>query len=210
MDIWNQSTGAALREFRFGVDDVKITVECLREFPVLHLLEPVDSMKPGDLREMPMWLAFEMDKRQIVRVIAPSWLDQRTLEELVQAEKDEDRFQPVPDGYLQIAHEFFNKANLTQSHRIFPGGKKGIERAMQLIEDLRFQREKKILAGLNQLDSETKRINVINMSKIEIETWRHSFQISMNCFRKIRTERRTYDGTTSQFESNQTESATPN
>jgi len=190
-DAWNWSTWDNLKEVRFGVDENLLTVEALTPISEMGLVNMnLNKMNKGDLQDVPMWCAFEMEAKRMVKIRIPHWLHANNLQEIVKEERSQDGFTKIPDGYLQIAHHFFTRPNLTMNHMSYPGGSHGMHRSMQLVEELRCIREKKILKGLDTLDADARRININNMTPIEIATWRHSFQISMNCFRKIKTEKR--------------------
>jgi len=193
VDCWKKIGGwDGLKESRLSFDETKVTVTCLKDIDPVSLINfTLKRLRPGDITELPMWLAFQLEAKYLIKIKVPDWLSWNQLEDTINLEKvNESLFTKIPDGYIHIAHHFFRRPNFVNVHKEFPGELNGMKRSEQLFEELRAVREKKILKGLSTLDCDTQRLNINNMTPDEIEMWKVSFVESMNSFRKLKQDKK--------------------
>ena len=71
---------------------------------MFFIKETIGPFRANESMEMPLWLAIQLKKRKLIRIVLPPWLSVRYLSQIYQAEKSNDStFEVLPYYYSEMA-----------------------------------------------------------------------------------------------------------
>lgn len=95
----------AADELEFLAEDELVEILPNTTLGILHFIaDDYGPIRTNTLCKVPLWLARQLRRSQLCRIIPPSWLHLSSLQSLLEAEtNNRDDFQSLPPHYLEIA-----------------------------------------------------------------------------------------------------------
>eukprot|EP00475_Leptophrys_vorax_P041535 TRINITY_DN78303_c0_g1_i1.p1 TRINITY_DN78303_c0_g1~~TRINITY_DN78303_c0_g1_i1.p1 ORF type:complete len:200 (+),score=13.35 TRINITY_DN78303_c0_g1_i1:106-705(+) len=124
--------------------------------------------RPQMAVEVPLWLAVALKKRGKCAVQPPTWMAADRLSAALDAEREQEGFQPLPFHYIEVAHLLFE----AERHGVDIPDAYKVRSLLQDIRDVRFN---KIHQGLKRLGGATNAVKLANLSAMEANLVRPFF-----------------------------------
>ncbi|CAI7781535.1 unnamed protein product [Closterium sp. NIES-54] len=135
----------------------------------LHLhAGDIGPFRPQIALQVPLWLAIALKKRAKCSIQPPPWLAADRLTEILEAERENEGFQPMPFHYIEISQLLFS----AEKHGVDIPDAYKLRALLQDIRDVRFN---KIHQGLKKLSSATNAVKLVNLSAMEANLVRPFF-----------------------------------
>lgn len=136
---------------------------------LLMVQDDYGPLRTNQPATVPLWLARQLRRSQLCRIIPPLWLDVEWLQPRLDAEVvQKDDFQPLPFHYIEIAtvilewyaciYDDFETPLLSSAADDVPRS----EQVRILVQRLREQRQSKIQAGLPLIDGNPLKVSPCN------------------------------------------------
>ncbi|KAG6404447.1 hypothetical protein SASPL_136695 [Salvia splendens] len=135
---------AAELEF-LAEDEIIEIVPNLRMDALNFISGDFGPFRPQIPTQAPLWLAVALKKRGKCTIRTPEWMSVDKLTQVLEAERDSDKFQPLPFHYVQISRLLFDHAQ---------GDIPDTYMVRSLIEDIKDVRFHKIGKGLESISGE--------------------------------------------------------
>ncbi|KAL6524724.1 hypothetical protein OROHE_016006 [Orobanche hederae] len=133
--------------------------------------------RPQIATEVPLWLAVALKRRGKCTVRAPDWMAVDKLAQVLEAERDSEKFQPLPFHYVEISRLLFDHAR-----EDIPD----VYMVRSLIEDIKDVRFHKIGTGLEIISKErTYVLGLKNLSAMEANIVRPFITRALETFYKL-------------------------
>lgn len=165
------------KEVAFLMEEEMITIQCTAKLGTLHLIiNDFGPLVENRNCQVPIWVARQLRRAQLCRVVPPPWMSVESLADLLEGENvHPDDFQPLPFHYLEMATELLDWAvdDIPQS-----------EQARLILQCLRERREMKIQMGLPNIDGNP--LVLTNVSHLELNTFRPFLVGTLDLFTKIK------------------------
>ncbi|KAJ3369547.1 DNA replication protein psf2 [Allomyces arbusculus] len=162
-------------EAEFLAENERIQIEPLVRLPVLGLIETeFGPLVPPRSASVPLWLAIVLKKRGLCLIKPPRWLTAESLQDLVQAERTQDQFTPLPFHYMEVAKMLLEAAgdDLPDANT-----------CQTLLQDLREARRSKARQGVEIMDQS--HIRVDNLAQMELNELRAPFTMSFSMMKRL-------------------------
>ncbi|KAL3650147.1 DNA replication complex GINS protein PSF2 [Castilleja foliolosa] len=166
---------AAELEF-LAEDEVIEIVPNMRMDPLNFISGDFGPFRPQIATEVPLWLAVALKKRGKCTIRAPEWMSVDKLSQVLEAERDSEKFQPLPFHYVEISRLLFDHAR-----EDIPD----IYMVRSLIEDIKDVRFHKIGTGLEIIKDRTYALKLKNVSAMEANIVRPFITSALETFYKL-------------------------
>ncbi|KAG8369758.1 hypothetical protein BUALT_Bualt14G0047000 [Buddleja alternifolia] len=170
-------------ELEFLAEDETIEiVPNLRMDPLNFISGDFGPFRPQIATQVPLWLAVALKKRGKCTIRAPDWMSVdafpiENLTQVLEAERDSEKFQPLPFHYVEISRLLFDHAR-----EDIPD----IYMVRSLIEDIKDVRFHKIGTGLEIISKErTYALRLKNLSAMEANIVRPFVTKALETFYKL-------------------------
>ena len=165
-------------EVAFFAGEHVVTIQARAPITALQLMDgDIGEMQAMRQEQVPLWLALFLKRRGKCRIIAPDWMSPDALEgALADERRHNDRFAPLPYGYLEVGYELLNGAedDLEDSNRI--------RIALADIEDTR---RAKVTRGLKNIDRSVTHIKLPDISATELNRIRGVATGALDSLKKL-------------------------
>ncbi|GFQ01975.1 DNA replication complex gins protein psf2 [Phtheirospermum japonicum] len=166
---------AAELEF-LAEDEVIEIVPNMRMDPLNFISGDFGPFRPQIATEVPLWLAVALKKRGKCTIRAPEWMSVDKLSQVLDAERESEKFQPLPFHYVEISRLLFDHAR-----EDIPD----IYMVRSLIEDIKDVRFHKIGTGLEIIKDRTYALKLKNVSAMEANIVRPFITRALETFYKL-------------------------
>ncbi|XP_042012609.1 DNA replication complex GINS protein PSF2-like [Salvia splendens] len=167
---------AAELEF-LAEDEIIEIVPNLRMDALNFISGDFGPFRPQIPTQAPLWLAVALKKRGKCTIRTPEWMSVDKLTQVLEAERDSDKFQPLPFHYVQISRLLFDHAQ---------GDIPDTYMVRSLIEDIKDVRFHKIGKGLESISGEgTFALKLKNLSAMEANIVRPFVTRALETFYKL-------------------------
>ncbi|KAK6145352.1 hypothetical protein DH2020_022172 [Rehmannia glutinosa] len=165
-------------ELEFLAEDEMIEiVPNLRMDPLNFISGDFGPFRPQIATQVPLWLAVALKKRGKCTIRAPEWMSVDKLAQVLESERDSEKFQPLPFHYVEISRLLFDYAR-----EDIPD----IYMVRSLIEDIKDVRFHKIGTGLEIISKErTYALRLKNLSAMEANIVRPFITRALETFYKL-------------------------
>ncbi|KNE70366.1 hypothetical protein AMAG_14506 [Allomyces macrogynus ATCC 38327] len=164
-------------EAEFLAENERIQIEPLVRLPVLGLIETeFGPFVPPRSVSVPLWLAIVLKKRGLCLIKPPRWLTAESLQDLVQAERTQDQFTPLPFHYMEVA-KMLLEAHVAGDDLPDAGT------CQTLLQDLREARRSKARQGVEIMDQS--HIRVDHLAQMELNELRPPFTMSFSMMKRL-------------------------
>ncbi|CAI9092397.1 OLC1v1027625C2 [Oldenlandia corymbosa var. corymbosa] len=165
-------------ELEFLAEDELIEiVPNMRMDPLNLICGDFGPFRPQIATQVPVWLAVALKKRGKCTIRPPEWMSVEKLTEVLEAERDTEKFQPLPFHYVEISRLLFDHA---------VGDIPDVYLVRSLIEDIKDVRFHKIGTGLEIISKErTYALRLKNLSAMEANIVRPFVTRSLQTFYKL-------------------------
>ncbi|XP_057789126.1 DNA replication complex GINS protein PSF2 [Salvia miltiorrhiza] len=165
-------------ELEFLAEDEMIEiVPNLRMDPLNFISGDFGPFRPQIPTQAPLWLAVALKKRGKCTIRAPEWMSVDKLSQVLEAERDSEKFQPLPFHYVEISRLLFDHAR---------DDIPDIYMVRSLIEDIKDVRFHKIGKGLEIISKErTYALRLKNLSAMEANIVRPFVTRALETFYKL-------------------------
>jgi len=163
------------------------TVEIIPNFSLTRRLIHLSTGSAGPFQaqipvRVPLWLAIVLKRHGKCVINPPLWLSVHELEAVLDLEKSDEVFQPVPFHFIEITHALCKHArdDLDDWNRLY-----------DLAEHIRSVRHSKIQAGLRSLDASALRgVKLNNLAAIELNIIRPFMSDTLGVFHQHQSTKR--------------------
>ncbi|XP_073021665.1 DNA replication complex GINS protein PSF2 [Primulina huaijiensis] len=165
-------------EMEFLAEDEMIEiVPNMRMEPLNFISGDFGPFRPQIPTEVPLWLAVSLRKRGKCTIRTPEWMSVEKLTQVLEAERDSEKFQPLPFHYVEISRLLFDHAR-----EDIPD----VYMVRSLIEDIKDVRFHKIGTGLEIISKErTYALRLKNLSAMEANIVRPFVTKALETFHKL-------------------------
>lgn len=165
-------------ELEFLAEDEMIEiVPNMRMDPLNLICGDFGPFRPQMVTQVPIWLAVALKKRGKCTIRPPEWISVEKLTQVLEAERDSEKFQPLPFHYVEVSRLLFDHA-----HDDIPD----IYMVRSLIEDIKDVRFHKIGTGLDIISKErTYALRLKNLSAMEANIVRPFVTRALQTFYKL-------------------------
>ncbi|KAL8463099.1 hypothetical protein ACS0TY_033114 [Phlomoides rotata] len=167
---------AAELEF-LAEDDMIEIVPNLRMDTLNFISGDFGPFRPQIATQVPLWLAVALKRRGKCTIRSPEWMSVDKLTQVLEAERDSEKFQPLPFHYVEISRLLFDHAR---------DDIPDIYMVRSLIEDIKDVRFHKIGTGLEIISKErTYALRLKNLSAMEANIIRPFVTRALETFYKL-------------------------
>ncbi|XP_047956334.1 DNA replication complex GINS protein PSF2-like [Salvia hispanica] len=165
-------------ELEFLAEDEMIEIVPNLRMDALNFISgDFGPFRPQIPTQAPLWLAVALKKRGKCTIRAPEWMSVDKLTQVLEAERDSDKFQPLPFHYVEISRLLFDHAQ---------GDIPDTYMVRSLIEDIKDVRFHKIGKGLESISGEgTFALKLKNLSAMEANIVRPFVTRALETFYKL-------------------------
>ncbi|KAI5670678.1 hypothetical protein M9H77_11042 [Catharanthus roseus] len=173
-----QASTFSAAELEFVAEDEMIEiVPNMRMDPLDLICGKFGPFMPQIVTQVPIWLAIALKKRGKCTIRPPEWIAVEKLTQVLEAERDSEKFQPLPFHYVEISRLLFDIAS---------DDIPDIYMVRSLIEDIKDVRFHKIGAGLEIISKErTYALRLKNLSAMEANIVRPFVTRALQTFYKL-------------------------
>ncbi|KAL3521102.1 hypothetical protein ACH5RR_019251 [Cinchona calisaya] len=173
-----QASTFSAAELEFLAEDELIEiVPNLRMDPLNLICGDFGPFRPQIATQVPIWLAVALKKRGKCAIRPPDWMSVEKLTQVLEAERDAEKFQPLPFHYVEISRLLFDHAR---------DDIPDIYMVRSLIEDIKDVRFHKIGTGLEIISKErTYALRLKNLSAMEANIVRPFVTRALETFYKL-------------------------
>ncbi|CAA22185.1 DNA replication complex GINS protein psf2 [Schizosaccharomyces pombe] len=160
-------------EFLAGNEYINIVPsETMDQLPLVSATIPI--MKPPKKCRVPLWLALELKKQNLARIVPPEWMEIGKLENIRDDELENETFSELPFRWLETAHLLLN---------FCADDIEDVEDIRRILLDIREARQSKARTGLEAINEV--QLTLDNLGAMEINEIRPIFREVMDRMRKI-------------------------
>ncbi|XP_055811298.1 DNA replication complex GINS protein PSF2 [Solanum dulcamara] len=176
----DNSVAFSAAELEFLAEDEMVEIVPNMRMEPLNLISgDFGPFRPQIAAQVPLWLAVALKKRGKCTIRPPEWMSVEKLTQVLEAERDAEKFQLLPFHYVEISRLLFDHA-----HEDIPD----IYMVRSLIEDIKDVRFHKIGTGLEIISKEvTYALRLKNLSAMEANIVRPFVTKALQTFHKLNT-----------------------
>ncbi|KAH0673435.1 hypothetical protein KY284_024522 [Solanum tuberosum] len=176
----DNSVAFSAAELEFLAEDEMVEIVPNMRMEPLNLISgDFGPFRPQIAAQVPLWLAVALKKRGKCTIRPPEWMSVEKLTQLLEAERDSEKFQLLPFHYVEISRLLFDHAR-----EDIPD----IYMVRSLIEDIKDVRFHKIGTGLEIISKEvTYALRLKNLSAMEANIVRPFVTKALQTFHKLNT-----------------------
>ncbi|KAK6154994.1 hypothetical protein DH2020_009242 [Rehmannia glutinosa] len=169
-------------ELEFLAEDEMIEIVPNLRMDTLNFISVLFFL-PQIATQVPLWLAVALKKRGKCTIRAPEWMSVDKLAQVLESERDSEKFQPLPFHYVEISRLLFDHAREDIPDIYMVSGPTSCTVLIEDIKDVRFH---KIGTGLEIISKErTYALRLKNLSAMEANIVRPFITRALETFYKL-------------------------
>eukprot|EP01063_Lacrimia_lanifica_P015994 TRINITY_DN22621_c0_g1_i1.p1 TRINITY_DN22621_c0_g1~~TRINITY_DN22621_c0_g1_i1.p1 ORF type:complete len:278 (+),score=88.17 TRINITY_DN22621_c0_g1_i1:76-834(+) len=168
-DVRWRTSGVAKLEF-MAQEEIVTIVPIFQMADVNFLSGRYGPFEPPHPAEVPLWLAMLLKESRRCKIVTPEWMSKDQLTAVLKAEKEEDRFQPLPFHYIEMARLLCR----------WRGDVKDCTEVELLLKEIESIRDEKIRRGVAAIKPGNYGYSMASLTAMEVNTTRSVMTSLMN------------------------------